>query len=91
MAAEALLIRDGVAALRAGNPTRALELFDTHAVTYPAGALAEEREAERILALADLGRTTEARDAFAKFLRTYPTSSVVDRLRAHFHAPRVRE
>jgi len=50
-------------------------------VYYPEGVLAEEREAERALALADLGRTAEARLAAAAFLRKYPASPLGVRLR----------
>ena len=45
---ETRLVRAGMAALRGGDPARALALFDDHAQSYPNGALAEERAAERI-------------------------------------------
>ena len=78
---EARLVRDGVAALRAGEPARALALFDAHALRYPRGILAEERAAERALALAALGRHAEARAAADEFLRAHPTSPLATRLR----------
>jgi hypothetical protein len=81
LADEARLFQDGVAALRAGRPARALALFDGHALIYPDGALAEERAAERVLALADLGRAAEAHAAAAEFLRAHPTSPLAARLR----------
>jgi outer membrane protein assembly factor BamD (BamD/ComL family) len=86
LADEARLLHDGVAALRAGHPARALTLFDAHAALYPAGALVEERAAERALALADLGRTAEARVAAEDFLRGHPASPLAARLRERLRA-----
>ncbi len=82
VADEASLFHDGIMALRSGQPARALVLFDLHARQYPHGVLAEEREAERALALADLGRTTEARAAIERFLQAHATSPLAARLLA---------
>ena len=82
VADEASLFHDGIVALRSGQPARALVLFDFHARLYPHGVLAEEREAERALALADLGRTTEARAAIDRFLQAHATSPLAARLLA---------
>jgi hypothetical protein len=81
VADEARLVHDGVRARRAGLPACALSLLETHASHYPEGVLAEEREAERALALADLGRLLEARSAAAAFLRKHPASPLGMRLR----------
>jgi hypothetical protein len=81
VADEARLVHDGVLALRSGQPACALSLLDTHARFYPDGVLAEERAAERALALADLGRVAEARAAAAEFLHAHPTSPLGVRLR----------
>jgi len=81
VADEARLVHDGVRARKAGLPACALSLLDTHARTYPEGVLAEEREAERAFALADLGRLPEARSAAAAFLRKHPASPLGARLR----------
>jgi hypothetical protein len=78
---EARMVGDGVAALRAGEPERALVQFDAHARRYPRGVLAEERDFERVLALAALGRQTQARSAADEFLRTHPSSPLAKRLR----------
>lgn len=78
---EARLVGDGVAALRAGEPARALALFDFHLRHYPRGVLAEERAVERALTLSALGRHDEARAAAAEFLRAHPTSPLATRLR----------
>jgi RNA polymerase sigma-70 factor (ECF subfamily) len=74
-------VRGGVAALHAGDAARALALFDQHARTYPNGLLSEERAAERVLALCDLGRHAEARLGAGEFLRQYPRSPLAARLR----------
>ncbi len=81
LADEAGLLHAGLVARRSGQPARALELFDRHALLYPQGVLAEERDAERALALADLGRAADARAAIADFLRAHPTSPLGARLR----------
>lgn len=78
---EVKLVHDGLVARRAGQPARALELLDRHASLYPHGVLAEERDAERALALADLGRVAEARAAIEAFLRAHPGSPLAARLR----------
>jgi len=81
VADEARLVRDGVRALREGQAACALSLLDAHARYYPEGVLAEEREAERALALADLGRIAEARAAATAFLRKHHGSPLGARLR----------
>jgi len=81
VADEARLVHDGVRALHEGQPACALTLLDTHAHFYPRGVLAEERDAERALALAQLGRMMEARAAAAAFLRAHPGSPLGARLR----------
>jgi len=78
---EVALVHGGLVARRAGQPARALELLDRHASLYPRGVLAEERDAERALALADLGRVAEARAAIEQFLRAHPQSPLAARLR----------
>jgi hypothetical protein len=85
--AETRLVRAGVAALHSRDPAHALALFDEHARKYPSGILAEERAAERVIALCGLGRYSEARAATAEFLRDHPRSPVSARLRASCAAP----
>jgi hypothetical protein len=81
VADEARLVHDGVVALRSGELERALALFDTHALLHPQGILAEERDAERALTLAELGRSRAARAAIEQFLGQYPESPFAGRLR----------
>ena len=80
--AETRLVRAGVAALHAGDAARALALFDEHARTFPQGVLAEERAAERVVALGSLRRCDEARAAAADFLAAHPVSPLAPRVRA---------
>jgi hypothetical protein len=63
------------------DPRRALDLADRDAQTYPAGALAQEREVIAIEALVRLARGTEARVRAARFFQAFPGSA---------HGPRVR-
>jgi hypothetical protein len=80
--AETRLVRTGIAALRAGDASRALASFDEHARLFPAGALAEERAAERVDALCALGRTSDAWFAASAFLRDHPSSPYGARMRS---------
>jgi outer membrane protein assembly factor BamD (BamD/ComL family) len=80
--AETRLIQSGVRALHAGDGARALALFDEHARLFQAGALAEERAAERVAALGQLQRCDEARAAAAAFAREHPNSPLTARVRA---------
>jgi outer membrane protein assembly factor BamD (BamD/ComL family) len=80
--AEATLLRQGVAALHEGQPGQALAAFDEHARRFPRSVLAEERSAERIFALCDLGQTDAARNASASFLATYRGSPLAVRVAA---------
>jgi hypothetical protein len=79
--AETRLVRAGVAALHGGDVARALALFEEHARAFPNGALSEERAAERVVALGELHRCDRARVAAAAFLRDYPRSPLVARVR----------
>lgn len=56
----------------AGNPARSLQLAEASRAKYPAGALAEEREALALFALDRLGRRGEFRTRGARFLAKYP-------------------
>jgi RNA polymerase sigma-70 factor (ECF subfamily) len=79
---ETRLVRAGLAALHAGDPARALSLFDEHARTYPQGILADERAVERVVSLCELGRVPEARAAALLFLRDHGASPLSARVRA---------
>ena len=77
---EVTLLEQARVALRSGNSARALELTGQHATSYPDGALAEEREALAIEALAKLGRHADAAARWAKFASSYPHSNYRPRL-----------
>ena len=74
LTAELALMRDANAALRAGEADRALAVLDEHRQRYPAGVLAEERDAAVVLALCRALRVAEAREAADAFLREHPRS-----------------
>lgn len=82
LAEEMRLLRSAQSALSAGDPETALARLAEHARRFPAGTLAEEREAARILALCRAERRGEARAAAARFLRERPTSPLAPRVRA---------
>lgn len=77
LAAELALLRPA----RSSAPAQALALLDEHARRYPRGVLAEERQAQRIVALCGLGRRDEATTALAAFERAYPQSPHTQRAR----------
>jgi hypothetical protein len=82
LAEETRLLRQADAATRGGDGRRALELLDEHARRFPRGVLAEERGAERVLALCAAGRIGEARAAATRFLADRPQSPLAGRVRA---------
>jgi hypothetical protein len=57
---ETQLLTSARAAVKGGNPDRALALLDEHARLFPNGWLANERAAERIIVLCSVGRRAEA-------------------------------
>jgi hypothetical protein len=79
--ADVALVRSAYEALRDGDPTRALVLADEHARRFPASALAEERDATRVLALCAAGGE-DARAAFERYRRDYPAGVQLRRLPA---------
>jgi hypothetical protein len=79
--AEIDLIDGARAALRAGDPSEALDLLGRHAVHFPHGALAPEETALRVEALLRLGRTAEARAYARRFIAADPASPLAERMR----------
>jgi len=82
---EARLLHDAQNAIRMGDTAMALRLLDEHARTFPHGVLEEEREAER--ALLTCGSGGGGREAGERFLRQYPDSPLVTRVRSACLAP----
>jgi hypothetical protein len=72
--AQAALLRQAWSAMSFGDPGRALELAAQDQQLHRDGALAEEREALQVAALAKLQRLDEARTAAAAFLAKHPDS-----------------
>jgi outer membrane protein assembly factor BamD (BamD/ComL family) len=81
---ELALLQEAQGALRTNDGARALRLLDEHARSFPNGALAEESEAARVFALREVGRTEEARDVAARFLREHPRSPLAPRVARAF-------
>jgi hypothetical protein len=79
--AETELLRTAQAELRQGRPGSALAALDAHGAKFKDGLLREERLAARILALCDLGRTSEARAEAQRFLAASPRSPMAERIR----------
>jgi len=82
LAIERALIADARAALVRGEGDRALQVLEQHRGAHRDGLLAEEREALHVMALAKVGRATEAREEAARFLVTYPQSMFAAGIRA---------
>jgi RNA polymerase sigma-70 factor (ECF subfamily) len=68
--------------LLATDPARALALVEGGEARYPSGYMREERRYVGIVALADLGRSDEARSRGEAFLRDYPGGPFAARVRA---------
>jgi hypothetical protein len=79
LALELSLLGDAQAALRAGQPERALALAREHQARFPAGVLREERLGIETLAECVLGRKEPARAQ--AFLRSAPESPLAARVR----------
>lgn len=79
LARELSLLGDAQAALRAGQPERALALAREHQARFPAGVLREERLGIETLSECVLGRKEPARAQ--AFLRTAPESPLAARVR----------
>ena len=79
---ETKLLRAARTARFAGAPERSLSLTSEHAARFPKGALAPERDAERISALCALGHRDEARQEIGRFEGRWPSSALLERVRA---------
>jgi hypothetical protein len=79
---EARLLELADADLRRGDANSALARLAEHAARYPAGALREEREGVRVVALCRAGRESEGKLAAERFLARAPRSALATRIRA---------
>jgi hypothetical protein len=80
--AEVALLVETSAAVKQNDPERALESIEKHAREFPRGALGPEFEAQRILALAALGRRDEACALASRFLSRHSSSPLAPQVRA---------
>ena len=78
---ELALIKAAKAELDAGRSAAALDLVNQHARLYPRGVFAGEREALRALGTCGGGDSATGRKLGVAFIRAYPTSPLVDRVR----------
>jgi hypothetical protein len=81
LAAEMSLMTAAQDAAKAGRHADALRLLSRHRRRFPDGALAEEREAERVIALCALSRKPEAGRTASAFLERFPGSPLSGRVR----------
>jgi hypothetical protein len=79
---EARLLELADADLRRGDASSALARLAEHAAKYPEGALREEREGVRVVALCRAGRVAEGRAAAERFFVRAPRSTLAARIRA---------
>jgi hypothetical protein len=78
--AELHLLRRAEAAYVRGDQRATLALVSEHAQRFPHGRLAEERDALRVQALAESGRSEDARRAAAAFAARYPRSVLLSQM-----------
>lgn len=81
LAEETALLRRAQAAMRSGNPQKALSLLAQCQRAFPGGLLREERDALKVLALCGAGKTSKGKAAAAAFLRARPSSALAPRVR----------
>ncbi|MDD9946242.1 MAG: hypothetical protein OXU20_34680 [Myxococcales bacterium] len=74
LAAEMKLMTAAQAASRRGNHRQAMTLLRAHGRRFPHGVMAEEREAERVLSLCEVGRRAAARRAAKRFVARFSGS-----------------
>jgi hypothetical protein len=79
---EARLLEQADGDLRRGDANAALARLADHAAIYPNGALREEREGMRVVALCRAGRAAEGNAAAERFLARSPRSTLATRIRA---------
>jgi outer membrane protein assembly factor BamD (BamD/ComL family) len=78
---EVKLMTAAQAALRSGQPRRALHLLNEHARRFPNGKLASARAVAHMVALCAVGRADEARSEADRFLAKSPSSPFAERVR----------
>jgi hypothetical protein len=84
---EARALADVQRALREGRSTEALAMLAAQNREFAGGALGQEREAARIMALCAVGRVAEGRPAAERFLTANPSSPVATHIRSSCGVP----
>ncbi len=79
---ESALLLEAQRKLSSGDPQQALSALDQHERRYPAGALSQERDAARVLALCAAGKVDQAHPLAAQFLTQHPNSPLARRVRS---------
>jgi hypothetical protein len=87
LAEEMRVLRRARAAMRDGDPSRALTELEAHAAAFAHGQMSEDRDALRIEALCAADRAPEARAAAAAFARAVPRSPHAARVQKLCAAP----
>jgi hypothetical protein len=84
---EARALADVERALREGRGSDALAMLAEQSREFAGGALGQEREAARVMALCTSGRSAEGRDAAQRFLAAHAGSPVAAHIRASCGLP----
>jgi len=79
---EMKLLRTADAALRRGDSAAALAALNKHAALYPTGALSQEREGVRAIALCSGGSLSQGQSAAQRFLAHAAKSPLASRIRS---------
>lgn len=79
---EMTLLKQAKLALSRGDATRSLTLLDQHAERFPRGALRQERDALRVVALCEEGELARGREAASRFLQEHAGAALAERVRA---------
>jgi hypothetical protein len=78
--AELELLRAAQLAMRQGDARSALDTLESHAQRFPRGALSQERDATRAIALCELNRLDEGRLVAQRLLAKSPRSPLAERI-----------
>jgi hypothetical protein len=81
LAIETQELRGAQQALRAGDNERALALLEQQDARHPSGALAQERQAARVLALCQSQQLAQARREAERFEARFPESPLLAKVR----------
>ena len=79
---EMKLLRQADGALRRGDSAGALAALNKHATQYPSGALSQEREGVRAIALCSGGNVAQGQSAAQRFLAQASKSPLASRIRS---------